>query len=328
MQTEYTKTNRCPAGSAEPGLGADARRATAGWRPGSGRDGRSGAFTLIELLVVIAIIAVLAALLLPALNKAKQKASMAACLNNHKEMGLAWTMYADDNQDYIVNMNNFDNVNPGGVMQHPWRYQPPTAYYSSTLPVTPPQNGLGPKEYAMLLMDQCVKQGAFGPYLRSAAAIHCPGDTRFQRPVGQGFAYGSLAGVTGLNGQTWDDHPTDNEFITRRSQLMHTSERILFVEENDPRDENWGTWVMYVTGTADNFWAGTTFVDSPAVFHVSSSSFSWADGHSSGRRWLNAATLAYAGSMDPNKYSNPPSAAATARDVPWVVARYAFVGNE
>ena len=63
-----------------------------------------GAFTLIELLVVIAIIAILAALLLPALSQAKQKAQAAQCLSNLKQVGLAGTMYAQDNNDTYFNL--------------------------------------------------------------------------------------------------------------------------------------------------------------------------------------------------------------------------------
>ena len=59
------------------------------------------AFTLIELLVVIAIIAILASMLLPALSSAKSKAQKAKCTNNLKQIGLALTMYANDNHDYL-----------------------------------------------------------------------------------------------------------------------------------------------------------------------------------------------------------------------------------
>jgi len=261
---------------------------------------------LIELLVVIAIIAILAALLLPALAKAKLKAMTAACLADQRQLALAWTMYSQDNGEKMVNFLEARNGN-GEV---PWRYDPPPKP-AAIPPGTPQEQSL------VLVIQEGYRQGALFQYAPNPGILHCPADIRTKLRIGKGFTYCSFSPVGTLNGEATE--------LRNTADLKHPSERFLWVEENDPRGENLGSWIMNA-GQPPTF-ASSGWIDSPAVFHGTSSTFSYADGHSGSHKWLDPATIKYAASMDQNKFSGAPNARQAPHDVIWAAAQYATKAN-
>jgi prepilin-type N-terminal cleavage/methylation domain-containing protein len=260
------------------------------------------AFTLIELLVVIAIIAILAGMLLPALAKAKLKATGANCLSNQRQLALAWNMYSTDNQDRVVNF--LQNKNATGDV--PWRYE------SGPIAVVIPA-GTSNERRIQLWIENGYRQGALNTYAPSPGIIHCPGDTRIKLKAGKGFTYVSLSGIGTLNGEVSE--------ILKISMLSSVSERFIWAEENDPRGENVGSWIMSQGSPAQDF-KGAQLVDSTAIFHGDASTFNYADGHADSKKWVDPVMKAYSASMDPNKFGSAPNDTRAPNDVRWLARRY------
>ncbi len=226
-------------------------------------------FTLIELLVVIAIIAVLMAILIPALNRAREQGKRATCLSNVKQLGLAWVLYADDNDNKIVNACT-GVAGQGNVPADEDGWVHWAGYADET------------SETEQI---KAIKDGALFPYVNSERLYKCPTGLR-----GEMRTYAIVDSMNGL---------PSGPRITNRMDIRRPGERIVF------RVEGWATFASWSVPYDSEAWWGSVVTqpgihaadnrhkDPPPVRHGNGTNFSFADGHSEYWKWKDPRTISY-----------------------------------
>lgn len=273
---------------------------------------RASAFTLIELLVVVAIIAILAALLIPVLSKAKLKAYGVQCMNNHRQLTLAWRMYVDDSQERLPYASHFP-------------YAPPPISDQNKYAWVTGQMDFNPNNPSNWDINQDIVNSPIWPYCGKNAAIwKCPADHSFVTVNGQdlprvrsmsmsiwvGGFLGYDGGLSGgtywgnppgtLGGSPWRVYLKMNDFIDPGPSMTF----LLLDMREDSID--WGNFATDMTGWPDHP-EQEGFYDLPGNYHHRAGGFSFVDGHAEIKRWFDDRTMPplMANGEVPDEYGSP-----------------------
>ena len=233
----------------------------------AGKSTRS-AFTLIELLVVIAIIAVLATMVLGSLHRAKSQALAVACLNNFKQITLAWTLYVDDHEDRLV-----PNT-PANVWKPDGRWYPSWALGRS-------RYGDADGTNVNYLIGQ--REGSLGPYLGMDRVFKCPADRSLSK-MADGRSYPRLRSysMNRFMASVWPETGVYYAYMTR-SDITSGPRREVCVFMDIHEDHldtcNYSMTLDYSTGQFETL---------PASRHNGKGVLSYADGSAEIHRWQDA----------------------------------------